>query len=236
MIVDMHCHVIWGVDDGARNPDDMRAMLRQAAENRVSHIVCTSHITPGEVRFPEEEYRERLAEGQAFCDAEGLGLTLHPGSEILYTDHTPRMLREKRVPRLNDKWAVLAEFWYEVPFRKLCEAAEALADEGMTVIFAHVERYKALHAFRDAEALARDYGVLMQMNARTVYTKQGFLTERWKRKMLSEGLISMVASDAHNTGERACNMLKAREALARDYGEDTAEALCGGNAARILEL
>ncbi len=237
-LVDMHCHLVYGVDDGAQKESDMQDMLRLAAENGVRHIVCTSHITPGEEPFPAERYADHLRKGQAFCEAEGLDIVLHPGSEILYTDHTPRMVREGKVPRLNGKWAVLVEFWYEVPFEKLCEAAEKLGErgEGMTVVFAHIERYKTLRSIRQIEKLRDDYGVLMQMNARTVYTKQGFLTDRWKKKAIGDGLIDMIASDAHNTGDRPCNMLKAWEWLRDAYDTETADWLCGGSQTELLEL
>ena len=236
MMVDMHCHVIWGVDDGARTEEDTHDMLRLASENEVRHIVCTSHITPGEAPFPLERYEDHLARAQAWCREEGLELTLHPGSEILYTDQTPRLLHEGRIPRLNNRRVVLVEFWYDVPADTLTEAARLLGNEGVTVIFAHVERYRVSRDLGLLEELRDEYGVLMQMNARTVYEKQGFLTDRWKRKLLEGGMIDMVASDAHNTSSRSCNLLQARESLRKAYGAETADRLCGGAAAELLAL
>ena len=236
MMVDMHCHVVWGIDDGARTEEDTRAMLRLAAENRVGDLVCTSHITPGEAPFPRERYDDHLARAQAFCDSEGLGLTLHPGSEILYTDQTPRLVREGKVPLLNGKHAVLVEFWYDAPYRTMCEAARLLGNEGMLVIFAHIERYKETRSVRHVEELRGEYGVYTQVNARTIAEKQGFMTDRWKRKLLDADLIDLVSSDAHNVTSRPCNVLKAWEALSATHGSETADRLCGGCAREILSL
>ena len=191
---------------------------------------------PRRAALHHARYERHLEKGQAFCDAEGLGITLHPGSEILYTDQTPRMLREGYVPRLNGKWAVLVEFWYEVPFAKLCEAADKLRDEGMTVIFAHIERYRTLRSVRQIETLKEDYGVRMQINAATLCEKQSFLTKHWRKKVLEDGLIDMVASDAHNTGERCCRMLKAWEWLREEMGQETADRLCGECQRELLAL
>ena len=236
MMVDMHCHVIWGVDDGARSEDDTHAMLRMAVENKVRHIVCTSHVTPGEAPFPAERYQDHLARAQAFCRDEGLDITLHPGSEILYTDQAPRLLHEGKIPRLNDKRAALVEFWYDVPTDTLYQAARLLGNEGVIVIFAHIERYRVSRNIKLLEELRNEYGVLMQMNARTVYEKQGFLTDRWKRKLLEADIIDMVASDAHSVNSRPFNILRAWEALRDEYGQETADRLCGGAAAELLAL
>ena len=236
MIVDMHCHVVWGVDDGAQTEEDTQAMLRLASENKVRHIVCTSHITPGEAPFPLERYEDHLERAQAWIQEEKLDITLHRGSEILYTDQTARLLHEGQILRLNDRRVVLVEFWYDVPENTMLQAARLLGNEGVTVIFAHVERYKASRNIRFLEELRDEYGVLMQMNARTVYEKQGFLTDRWKRKLFENSMIDMVASDAHNAGSRPCNILKAWEWLRDAYGEESADRLCGDAAAELLKL
>ena len=236
MIVDMHCHVVYGVDDGAQKPGDMQDMLRLAHENRVKHIICTSHIAPGEAPFPAEKYEAHLAEGQAYCDSQGWDLHLHPGSEILYTRDAVRMLDEGRVPRLDGKWAVLVEFWHECPYSTMEEAARKLTDEGMTVVFAHIERYKALGSIRRIRDLKERWGILMQMNSHTVTRKLPFFTERWKQRVLRDGLVDIISSDAHNITSRSCTMLPAWEKLRDTLGEERADDLCGGCIARVLEL
>ena len=236
MIVDMHCHVIWGVDDGAQTEEDARAMIRLAAENKVRHIVCTSHITPGEAPFPLERYEDHLNRLQAWIREENLDITLYPGSEILYTEQAARMLHEGRIPRLNNRRVVLVEFWYDVPEDTMRQAARLLGNEDVTVIFAHIERYKASRNIAFLEELRDEFGVLIQMNARTIYEKQGFLTDRWKRKLLEGDLIDMVASDAHNVSSRPCNVLRAWEWLRDKFGGETADRLCGAAAAELLAL
>ena len=235
-LVDMHCHVVWGVDDGARSRDEMRAMLELAAGNHVKDLVCTSHISPGEAPFPLERYERHLAEGQAWADEQGLGLTLHPGSEILYTDAAPRLVQEGVALRLNGQRAVLVEFWHDAPETKLIEAARLLGNEGLTVIFAHIERYRATHSIPLLEELRGEYGVLLQMNVGTILKRLPFFEERWKRKVLRQGLVDLVASDAHSTHSRPCNLLAAWERLREEFGQETADRLCGGLARELLHL
>ncbi|MBR6029316.1 MAG: hypothetical protein IKP40_09520 [Clostridia bacterium] len=231
---DMHCHIIYGVDDGARTPEDMHGMLRLAAENGIDHIVCTSHITPGEAEFPARKYLEHLQEGQRYCDEQGLGIQMHLGSEILWTEMTPQMIRDGKVPTLDRSWTVLVEFWWDVDFALMCKAARLMGNEGMSVVLAHLERYKPLRTIGNIRTLAEEYGVVMQMNCKTITEKQGLSGDHWRNKVLEEGLVDLVASDAHNTGSRACNMKQCHEVLTSRYGADYADRLCGENQHRLF--
>ena len=234
MLIDIHHHLIYGVDDGAQSQEMMYGMLRKAAENGIRHVIGSSHITPGVRRFPAETYLEHLDEANAFCERERLNLTIHPGSEIMWTDDTPRMLREGYVPTLDQTWNVLVEFMPDVKWDRMQGAARKLGNEGMTVIFAHIERYHVLRDIKKIAELKDNLGVLMQMNCGTVLKKSGFFDERWKRRVLDEGFIDMVGTDAHNLGGRSCNMAACHEALCAMFDEEYADELCGGRQAELL--
>ena len=234
--VDIHHHIVYGVDDGARSFEDMQKMLLRAASENVGDIICTSHGTPGGHPFPADAYIEHLAKGQAWADEQGLEIRLHNGCEILYTDASPRLLKEGHFPSLNDTWNVLVEFSPDAEFKRLCEAARMLGNVGFQVIFAHVERYSALRNFKNVQELREEYGVYMQMNSNTVTTKKGFFTDRWVRHMLDEGFIDCIGTDAHNISSRPCSMKLCHEMLKARYGQDTADEMCGGFARNLLGL
>lgn len=236
MFVDIHHHLIHGVDDGPQTFEDTQKMLIHASEQGVSHIVATSHATPGREAFPADRYLRHLDQAQQWCDEQGLNLTIHSGCEVLYTDESPRLLHEGYVPTLAQTWVVLAEFFPMDSFERLCQAARALGNEGFTVVMAHVERYKALQSMKHVEELREEYAVKMQMNCNTLLTKKGFLTDRWVRKMIENGYIDYVASDAHNVSSRPCSMQSCYELLKTKYGEDTANALCFENQMELLGL
>ena len=236
MFVDIHHHLIHGVDDGPQSFEHTQRMLLHAAEQGVSQIVATSHATPGREAFPAERYLRHLAQAQEWCDAQGLNLCIHSGCEVLYTDESPRLLSEGQVPTLAQTWAVLVEFFPGDPFERLCQAARALGNEGFTVVMAHVERYRALQSLKHVEELREEYDVKMQMNCNTLLTRKGFLMDRWTRKMIENGYIDYVASDAHNTSSRPCSMQACYEELFAKYGEETANALCFENQIKLLQL
>ncbi len=236
MFVDIHHHLIHGVDDGPQDFEHTQRMLIHAAEQGVSQVVATSHATPGREAFPAERYLRHLAQAQEWCDAQGLNLYIHSGCEVLYTDESPRLLSEGQVPTLAQTWVALVEFFPTDSFQRLCQAARALGNEGFTVVMAHVERYQALQSLKRVEELREEYDVKMQMNCNTVLSHKGFLMNRWTRRMIENGYIDFVASDAHNTSSRPCSMQACYEELFAKYGEETANALCFENQIKLLQL
>lgn len=234
--VDLHHHLIYGVDDGAKSLENMQQMILRAAEEGITDLVCTSHSIPGVEPFPMDKYLAHLEEARDFIRQQGMALTLHAGSEILYTEAAARMLRERRLLTLGNSNVVLLEFSPDVSLRQLTEATAAIGMAGYEVLIAHVERYEALRPLKNVRALREEYGVRMQMNANTVLTKKGVFNDRWVRHMIGGGYIDCIATDAHNLSSRRCRMRDCHEALVEKYGHELADELCGGFQRRILEL
>ena len=234
--VDLHHHLIYGVDDGARSLEDMQKMILRAAQEGVGELVCTTHATPGHQPFPMEKYQAHMEEARAFIRERELPLRLHAGCEILYTESSARLVRERQIPTLAGTDVVLVEFTPDMTFRQLAEAATSFGTAGYEVLFAHVERYDALRNLKHVRALRDDFGVYMQMNANTVTTRKGFFTERWFRHMMEEGYIDCVATDAHNLSSRPCNLRVCHEMLEGRFGRELADDLCGGFQRRLLDL
>lgn len=234
--VDIHQHLVYGVDDGAQSFAEMQEMLRTAVSEGVSDVVCTSHATPGVYRFPADDYLRHVEKARMWCQEEGLPIRLHTGCEVLYTDASARLAREGHFPTLAGTWNLLVEFSPDAEYKRLCEAARQLGNAGFTVLYAHVERYQALHSLKRVQELREEYGVLMQMNTHTVTARKGFFADRWVRHMLENGYIDCVGTDAHNTSSRPCRMQQCHEALTAKYGQEYADELCGGFARRFLGL
>lgn len=210
-------------------------MLLVAQREGISQIIATPHALPGREAFPLSTYYERLQTARDWCVQKGIQIELYSGSEIMYTDDTVRLLRENRIPTMAETQYVLVEFLPDATYDRLCSAARALGGAGYLPIFAHVERYRCLRRTGHVRELYEEYQVIMQMNARTVLHKQGFLMDRWIRKVIEEGWIDIIASDAHNTKSRRCCMRSAYQALERDYGMEEAQRLCVDNPKMILE-
>lgn len=232
--VDVHHHLSYGLDDGAQTFEEMQQMMMLAVMEGVGHIVCTTHATPGRRPFDGHRYMRHLHMGQRWCDAEGLPLRLHPGCEILYTPAAAEWLEDGRIPALGNARTALVEFTPDVTFHGMCEAAEKLGNSGYRMVLAHVERYHPLRKIEHVQSLREDYGVSIQMNTATVTMKNGFFTQMWVRRMLDEGYVDLVASDAHNLVTRPCRMQRCYGMLSMRYGQAYAQALCVDNPMKLI--
>lgn len=229
--IDIHHHLVYGLDDGAQTIEDGLRMARAAAENGTRLVLGTTHVSPGVKPFDDGLYRARLDELNARCREEGVPLEILPGAEILYTDATCRFLREGRVRTLAGTDYVLVEFLPNVRYEALRGALERILRTGCLPVLAHVERYTCLAGeVRRCERLQRDLNVLFQMNCGSAIGGRWFLSDWTARRMLDAEIIDIVASDAHHPARRPTRMREAYDALCGRYGAAMADRMTGRDA------
>lgn len=196
--IDIHEHVVYGVDDGASSFEDSQQMLLDAKAQRVSTVFATSHASPGIEPFPLKKYFSHLARLQDWIEENGLGITLLPGAEILYAPSAVDRVDSGEIPTMGDSNAVLVEFYPNAEYEYICKAVRKFLNAGYLPVIAHVERYACLRdkKCKRAEELA-GYGARLQMNAGTVIRNTGLFKDRFVHSLLYGGYIDFVASDAH---------------------------------------
>ncbi len=234
MFIDIHHHLIYGVDDGAKSFEGTQKMIQQAVENQVHAIITTPHVTPGQEPFDFEAYKAHLEETRQYLDAEGIDLTLYTGSEVLYTPGTPYQLSEGKVPTLAGTRYVLLEFMPDDSFHSLQDAGNAVAALGYVPVYAHVERYECLKKTDQIQRLRDDCGALIQVNANTVLRKHSFFRGRFLRHLFEDELVDFIGTDSHDLPGRDNHMAEAFDELTVLYGIDMAHALTHGNAEKLL--
>lgn len=227
--VDLHHHFLWGIDDGPREEAGMYRMLDQAAADGIRVLAATPHITPGVHPFPWDQYRTAFSQASAYCRAKHPSLQLCAGAEILYTEHTCRLLQEGQVPTLNASRYVLVEFSPDDSFERLQHAADELLSSGFWPVLAHAERYECLlFSLKKVEVL-RNRGMLMQINARSLLRPRSFFQKRMIRRMLDHEMVDLIATDAHNLTSRGVCMTQVWQSLETRYHADVLERLmCRG--------
>ena len=234
MFIDIHHHLIYGVDDGAKDFEGTRKMIAQAVENQVHAIITTPHITPGQEFFDFDAYKAHLAETREYIAAENIDLTLYTGSEVLYTPNTAYQLSEGKVPTLAGTRYLLLEFMPDDGFDDILKAGLTVADMGYIPVYAHVERYDCLKKTSQIERLRDDCGALIQINAGTVLRKHSFFRERFFRHLFEDELVDFIATDSHDLPGRDNRMAEAFDQLTVLYGIELAHALTHGNAEKLL--
>lgn len=225
MYTDIHSHVIWGVDDGAEEKAETFRMLKEAVEDGIGTIICTPHVTPGVYEFPEDVFLRHFAEAEEFIRREGLPLQLYRGAEILYTDNTPRMLREGRVATLAGSKYAMIEFSPTDSWEHIRDALQKVAGSGFIPVIAHMERYPAIGKIAQVKEIKERYRAMVQINARTLTRKVPLLRRGFFDGIFREGLVDFIATDTHSMEGRGTCMTAGMKALGERYGEKIAERI-----------
>ena len=235
-MIDLHCHILPGVDDGSRSSRVSLAMAAMAEESGVTDIAATPHF-----QYDREDavgMKERLAELtdvlQRRIVGEGLSLRLHTGAEILCTEQTPELLAKGLLPTIDGTRYLLVEFMFDTPAEEIDNMLMRLDAEGVRVILAHPERYHEVQ--ENPEYLVRWFrrGVILQCNKGSILGSLGQRSMRTSHWMLDWGLSHLVASDAHTERVRTPHMAEVRELLEERWGEEYADVLLRRNPSRIL--
>ncbi len=219
MFTDIHSHVIWGVDDGAEQKAETFRMLEEAVEDGIGRIICTPHVTPGVYEFPEATFQAHFREATEYIARENLPLQLYRGAEILYTDYTPRLLREKQVATLAGTNYALIEFSPTDSKDHIFDALQKVSSAGFIPVLAHMERYPSIGKIDLVRELKNRFRVLMQVNARTLTRKIPFFRRKFFDSLFTEELIDFVATDTHAMPGRETCLTEGMSSLKHKYGD-----------------
>ena len=225
MFTDIHSHVIWGVDDGAETREETQKMLKDAVADGIGAIICTPHVTPGVYEFPEDVFLRHFAEAETFIQEEGLELKLYRGAEILYTDLTPRMLREDRVPTMNGTKYAMIEFSPTDTKDHIYDALQKVAGSGFIPIIAHMERYPAIGKISQVKEMKSRFRAMVQINARSLTRKQPLMRRGFFDGIFKEGLVDFLATDTHSMEGRGTCMTEGVNAAREKYGDRVVEEI-----------
>lgn len=232
--VDIHCHVLPGVDDGARDLTDTVAMLRIAAAEGISDMIVTPHFHLGRYMATPETVLRILENIRQIAQTNRIPIRLYPGSEIYYFDEMVPKLKRKDLLTMNGTDFVLVEFSPAVMFRTMQNAMDELLSEGYQPILAHVERYECLRKDTGRVFFLHDMGVRIQVNASTVTGKNGAEGKRFVHRLLQGQAVDHIGTDAHGCKHRAPEIARCRKTIEKKYGAAYAYQILRGNAEEIL--
>ena len=234
-MVDIHHHLLWGLDDGAKNLETSVAMARASAADGVTAIVCTPHAN-GQYSFDPARNQSRAQELQQLLDAEGIAVKVGLGCDFhLSYDN---IVEAKQTPAkfsINGLGYLMVEIPdYGVP-PSLTETFYELQLAGLTPVLTHPERNPTLVADPSRLAEWMRGGVLVQVTGDSVTGDMGKTAERMAHLLLSKRWVHFLATDAHGLDRRPPRLSKARDLVARKYGREYAESLVEANPRAAFE-
>ena len=233
-MIDIHTHIIPGVDDGSQNMDETLEMLKIAEKNGISDMIMTPHYKQGRVGTPRKVIGEMIKEVERQAHLSGINVKLHPGTEIYYNSSLEEKLEDGWLACMNDTDYVLVEFSPFETFPYLKNAIDDIFSLGYRPILAHVERYRCMLGSVENVRTLSGMGCKIQVNAGSVAGDFGFSVKRFIKKLLKEELVDYIGTDAHNPDRRSPEMGKCAEIIKKTCAPEYAEAILYGNAKRDL--
>lgn len=234
-MIDLHCHMLPGIDDGAPDMETALAMARMAAADGITTVACTPHIYPGlyentaaGIRRAVEAFRERLGEA-------GIPLELTYGADTHVAPDVPARLRSGDIPSLHGSRYFLLEPPHHVAPPHLAEFVFGLLAGGHVPIITHPERLSWIEGHYEIFQELAQHGAWMQLTAGSLTGRFGSAAQYWGERMLDEGLAHILATDAHGVKSRPPLLAEGRRAAERWVGAEEAGRLVESRPRSILE-
>lgn len=232
-MIDIHCHILPGVDDGATDLAEASAMAKAAAADGIAEIVATPHWTERE-RLAAPEWRSRFAELGSELESLHLPIRIHLGAELPLEPDLPSLAARGTLPTLAGGPYVLVE----PPFTMLPGYVEQILFElqalGLRPIVAHPERCATLQMGLRRLFVLVGRGVLVQLNAGSLTGHYGGRAQSVARELLRQGLAHVIASDGHDSTGRPPLLSPALAEAAQIIGEAGTRLLVIDNPTAIL--
>jgi protein-tyrosine phosphatase len=233
--VDIHCHVLAGLDDGPATLEEAVAMCGLAWEHGTRTIVATAHVSESWPEVTPARIREACQLLSRELKQLGLPISVYPGAEVTIFPGIIEAWKNGQLMGVADRNQYLL---MEPPlgsYFDLRGLVQQLVGLGVKPILAHVERYpELLHNSFAAEELTR-LGCLLQINASGIVSPATRADARALKRWVRDGMVHLVASDGHSATCRLPQMDDAYRQLAAWDSSDTADRLCGINGLRVIE-
>lgn len=230
---DIHCHIVPGVDDGAKDMDIALELLRMEYRDGVRNVILTPHYRRRMFEPPMDKVLESFEALKQNAEKE-MDINLYLGCEYHVNMEIIDDLTSGRRPTMAGSRYVLCEYSGASEATFIKERSYQLVSRGYIPILAHIERYPALTKdFGLIEELS-ELGCMMQVNAGSILGEDGFSVRRFCKKLIHYDLLDLVGSDAHDLKKRIPRIGACAEYLQKKEGQAYAERILCENPARII--
>lgn len=235
-MIDIHCHILPGIDDGAQSLEDTINMARAAVEEGIHTIIATPHHKNSKYENPKELIIPKVEEVNQVLTNEGIDIKILPGQEVRLYGEVIEDLEKNKILSLNHTQYLFIEF----PSNHVPRYAEKLLFDlqlkEITPIIVHPERNQEIIERPEVLYNLVKKGALTQVTASSVSGHFGKKIRNFSFQLIEANLTHFIASDAHNVGNRGFKMAETMDIIESKYGvdlvyffQDNAELLVQGN-------
>lgn len=199
IMIDTHCHILWGVDDASQTKEASMDMIRVAVADGIKAIVATSHIKEGMFNNSIETLEEAFYALKEEIQKQNIPIEIYFGGENYMSHYSMHKLKEGNFATYNYGKYMLCEFaWTKNMKDDPTRFIKSVIAAGYIPVIAHPERYQVVHEDYSLIRKWREMGCLMQVNRTSIFGYDKIVKANMiANKMLEEDLIDIIASDAH---------------------------------------
>lgn len=236
-MIDIHCHILPGFDDGSDNIEESLRMARIAAGGGTKAIIVTPHsnIPDSFQNYLDKNYVDSFKELKARIKQHRIPLEIHPGHEIFATDDLIEPIKRKKLLTLCNSNYPLVEFGFKERSESVYRKLELLVAEGLTPIVAHPERYAFVFENGSAPLMLKKMGCLLQINKGSLKKSFGANAYDVSQALIKREVADFVASDAHSPYMRTPYLADAYEIICELHSEHYANLLLNINPEKVLK-
>ncbi|WP_407309868.1 tyrosine-protein phosphatase [Pseudomonas sp. nanlin1] len=238
-MIDLHSHLLPGIDDGADNMQDALEMAAHAVACGTTHMLCTPHLHEGRYSNDAASIAAALRGFRDALEQAGVPLQVSAGAEARFDSQLMTLAKNHQLPFLGE-WDERQVLLLEFPHARIPAHAEKLTGwllkNGIQPLIAHPERNRGLMGEGNHQQLTPflDQGCLLQVTAGSLTGNFGSSAQALAERLLLDGNVCVIASDAHNMRHRPPNLLPGLEQAIRLVGESAARKLVQDNPWRIV--
>lgn len=206
-MVDLHSHIIWGIDDGSKSQEMTLSMLKIAEANGTRKIVATPHFYRGVWEVPFAEVKKRIEDIKTLAKENNIDIEIYSGQEVYYSENILEHYNKGFISSINDSRYMLIEF----PMKEfnMSEAVDNIYElqlKGIVPVMAHPERYRQF--IKDPILINKfiKEGFLFQLNSGSLIGDFGKDVRKTAEIFLKNNLYSFIGSDGHRDEKRDTNL------------------------------
>lgn len=239
-MIDIHSHILFGVDDGAQTEDDTLKLLKESYAQGVRKIIATPHQRKNMFEEPLEKLEKTFEKVKELALKIADDLEIYLGCEIYYSQGVEVKIEQNLLPTLANTDYLLIEFNYKMSYKDMYKALNKVILLGTIPVIAHIERYDCLENNINRIGELKDLGCLMQVNSSSILKPKlfGDRHKTYKKRakvFLEKNIVDFIASDMHNITNRKPYMKEAYVIIKEKYGKERAEKLFKKNQEKLLE-
>lgn len=231
MFIDIHTHILSGVDDGPENDDQMYSLLEALYDEGIRKICCTPHYHPGYYGRNYDKISSSFMRLKTYIREKEMDMQIFSGNELYYYQGCLEWVEEGKCRTLNGTRYILIDFNPGEEYKTIESAVLTFLHEGYIPVLAHVERYSCFGRKNNLIKKLRDMGAVIQMNASSILKRH---RQPLVKRLLRYKEVDVIASDTHNLETRPPLIKAAYREVSHKYGKEYADKLFIINPGKIL--